>query len=188
MVLERSGHKHRVKEKDGSIIFEFQDCPHHTDHDGHHHECSAIVRPDGSFAGHCFHDEGTGWDEMKTAIGWDDHIRGVRETLGIQMSGPPYEATSTGIIWFKSTAHGVTRVPLCNFTAKIVADCCEHDGLETRRVFEIEAKINNTVKRFSIPATEFAAMNWPLDNLGPEANIYAGHGLKEHVRCADSSP
>ena len=183
-VLELSKQEHRIKKKEGSVIYEFEDCPYHTDPDGDHYECCAIVRPDGKFAGKCMHNDDAGWPEFKKVIGWKKHIRAAYAAAGIAWNGLPYEATPDGLVWIKSTDKGVTRVPLCNFSARIIADCCEHDGQETRHVLEIEAKIHGRTKRFSVPAAEFSAMKWEIDGIGPDANIYAGHGRREHVRSA----
>ena len=183
-VLELAEHKHRKKHKEGSVLYEFEDCPYHTDPDGHHHECCAIVRPDGKYAGKCMHDDEAGWAQLKEAIGWKQHIRAAREAVGVAGNGLPYEATPDGLVWLKSTANGVTRVPLSNFSARIIADCCEHDGQETRHVLEIEAKIHGRTKRCSVPAAEFSGMSWTWDGIGADANIYAGHGLRDHVRSA----
>ena len=54
---------------------------------------------------------------------------------------PPYEATPAGMIWRKPTKDGPVETRLSNFTAKIVADVTENDGVETRRFFEVEAEL-----------------------------------------------
>lgn len=54
---------------------------------------------------------------------------------------PHYEATEGGMIWRKPTKDGPVETRLSNFTAKIVADVTEDDGVETRRFFEVEAEL-----------------------------------------------
>ena len=54
---------------------------------------------------------------------------------------PRYEATPAGMIWRKQTKDGPVEVPLSNFTARIVADVTEDDGVETRRFFEVEVDL-----------------------------------------------
>ena len=54
---------------------------------------------------------------------------------------PRYEATPAGMIWRKQTKDGPVEVPLSNFTARIVADVTEDDGVETRRFFDVEAEL-----------------------------------------------
>ena len=54
---------------------------------------------------------------------------------------PPYDATERGMIWRKPTNDGPVEIRLSNFTAKIVADVTENDGVETRRFFEVEAEL-----------------------------------------------
>ena len=57
------------------------------------------------------------------------------------LASPPYEATPAGMIWRKPTKDGPVETRLSNFTAKIVADVTENDGVETRRFFEVEAEL-----------------------------------------------
>jgi hypothetical protein len=95
----------------------------------------------------------------------------------------PYRATPTGLVVLRSSRYGEVEVPLCNFTAKIVAQVAEDDGVEVRRLFEIEAELGNRVARFPVPANQFTAMNWPVEHLGANATIYAGSGVRDHSRA-----
>jgi hypothetical protein len=54
----------------------------------------------------------------------------------------PYRETENGIVWVKATRDGTTEVRLTNFTAKIVADISEDDGVEVVRRFEMDATLN----------------------------------------------
>jgi hypothetical protein len=96
----------------------------------------------------------------------------------------PYEATGQGIVWFRGTKDGVVRVPLTNFTAKIIADTVEDDGVETRRTFGLEAQMNGSTRRFTIAAEHFAGMSWATEHLGAEAMMYPGMMLRDHARAA----
>jgi Domain of unknown function (DUF3854)/Domain of unknown function (DUF927) len=96
----------------------------------------------------------------------------------------PYEATNQGIVWFKGTKDGVAQIPLTNFTAKIIADTVEDDGVETRRTFGLEARLNGSTRRFTIPAEHFAGMSWATEHLGAEAMMYPGMMLRDHARAA----
>jgi hypothetical protein len=82
-LLTRAGLPFHVKDKDGQRIFNFRDCPHHTDPDGQHFECAIMARSEGGFAAKCFHDEAAGWKDFKAKIGWEEHIGAVLEELGI---------------------------------------------------------------------------------------------------------
>ena len=56
----------------------------------------------------------------------------------ICVDGPVYEVTPQGFVWYKHTNNEVQRVMLTNWTAKIVGDILEDNGVETFRFFAIE--------------------------------------------------
>ena len=62
----------REKEKANRVVFEFENCPVHTDNDGHTYECSVLVEADGQYSGHCFHDSTKTWQDFKVAVRFDD--------------------------------------------------------------------------------------------------------------------
>lgn len=95
-----------------------------------------------------------------------------------------YQATENGLVWRKATSMGSTWVQLTNFVATIVGDVAEDDGAEVRRAFEIEATLVGRSRRFVVPASQFAAMNWVAEHLGAGAIVSPGLGLKDHARAA----
>ncbi len=99
----------------------------------------------------------------------------------------PYYATDDGLFWRKATREGQVSVPLTNFTARIQTDVVRDDGAEPQHMFEIVANLNGREYRFSIPASLFAAMNWPTEYMGPGAIVYAGMGIRDHARVAVQS-
>ncbi len=103
---------------------------------------------------------------------------------GLRESEHPYRSTETGLVWLKPTGGGTDEVRLTNFGAAIVADVAEDDGAEVRRSFEIEARLRGRVRKFTVPAPTFAAMNWPAEHLGAGAVVYPGFGTKDHARVA----
>ena len=102
----------------------------------------------------------------------------------ICVDGPVYEATPQGFVWYKPTNNGVQHVPLTNWTAQIVGDILEDDGVETHRTFEIEAKLNGAVSRFTLSASEFEAMRWPTTYLGAGAITYSSQTYSYHAKVA----
>lgn len=103
------------------------------------------------------------------------------------MEGPPvcqYRATPHGLVYMKPTRDGDVPVPLTNFGAQIVAQVVLDDGVEQQRQLEIEAKLGGRTWTFNISASQFAAMNWPLTNMGTQAIVYPGMALKDHARAA----
>jgi hypothetical protein len=96
----------------------------------------------------------------------------------------PYKESANTLFWLKPTQNGEMPVPLINFTARIVADIAEDDGMEIRQALEIEARLKGRVHRFIVPGNQFASMNWVLDQLGAGAIIYPGSTVKDHARVA----
>jgi hypothetical protein len=182
-VLERAGFEYRTKTKEGSELYVFFECPHHTDPNGDRYECCAIVRPDGSYAGKCMHDDEAGWTELKAAIGWTTHIAEVMTELGLAAK-PPYQESPSGLTWFKHKGDDIVPVRLTNFTTRIVNDVCEDDGFEQRRTFELESTLCGKQSRFCILSNQFSAMNWPVEHLGARAVVFPGQGTREHARVA----
>lgn len=94
----------------------------------------------------------------------------------------PYCVSPKGLYWRKPTANGSVSVQLTNFTAEIRGDTVEDDGVETRSVIELEAKLNGRPATFSVPASQFSSMRWALENLGTGAVVFPG--CTDHARCA----
>ena len=133
---------------------------------------------------------GLGEEEAATIVREATQAQGERQALEAK-SAPqtepqrcPYQATEQGLVWLKPTKDGPTRVPLTNFTARIVADISEDDGADIRRNFELEAVLNGRRVRFAVPAGQFAGMSWAMEHLGAQALVYPGFGVKDHARAA----
>lgn len=98
----------------------------------------------------------------------------------------PYQSTEKGFIkWIpEKSTRGTSWIPvmLSNFTAEIVADLVEDDGVETRRSFEMVAKMNNRESRFTVSAEDFGLMKWAIAKLGASAVIHPGKA--DNARCA----
>ena len=56
--------------------------------------------------------------------------------------------------------------------------------LSRKSILEIEAQCHGRTRHFSVPASEFTKMVWPIEKLGGEAIIAAGAGAKDHARAA----
>lgn len=99
----------------------------------------------------------------------------------------PYKETEQGLVWNRSTREGVIPTPLTNFTARIVADVKEDDGAEVRRLYEIEARLNGRVSRFTVSALAFHRMDWVYENMGASALLYPGQNVRDQARFAIQS-
>lgn len=96
----------------------------------------------------------------------------------------PYRETSLGLLHLVRTQDGVIEVPLCNFTARIVTECEEDDGVETRRTFEIAVTQGERTATVRIPWEKFNAVNWAIEAMGADAAIVPGPMARDHIRFA----
>lgn len=65
---------------------------------------------------------------------------------------------------------------LTNFTARIVGDIEEDDGVETKRVYELEARLNGgKAARFKVNPEDFSTLGWAGKFLGAESVIFSGN-------------
>jgi hypothetical protein len=96
----------------------------------------------------------------------------------------PYKEDDIGLLWLKPTREGAVEVPLCNFTARIISECEEDDGTDTRLLFDIAVKKGNREVTVRVPADKFGALNWPLQALGLSAAIVPGREVRDHIRFA----
>src|SRR5262249_37696494 len=71
----------------------------------------------------------------------------------------PYAETKDGLFWNKPDKGGLTKaVKLANFTANIIEQHRELDGIEEKSFYVIESMVDGRKKRCRIPADEFSAM------------------------------
>jgi hypothetical protein len=80
-----------------------------------------------------------------------------------------YFVTRDGMIaWRKETRDGSVPVPLCNFTAQIVAQEVIDDGAERRTVLAIEGAMPNgrRLPCARVSAERFPGMSWVTEEWG----------------------
>src|SRR5215216_498770 len=98
--------------------------------------------------------------------------------------GVDYVVTEEGFSRMKTDSYG-SLVALANFSAHVVRDVIEDDGLEERRVFEVEARLRSgRRRRLEVSAEGFDSMGWVAPKLGVEAAIEPGMGNRDHVAKA----
>lgn len=96
----------------------------------------------------------------------------------------PYFEQNGGLYWRKRSRDGDVEIPLTNFSARITADVLRDDGVDVYRSFEMEATLGERVRRFQIPAAQFASIGWATEHLGATAIVYPGFGIRDHARTA----
>jgi hypothetical protein len=85
---------------------------------------------------------------------------------------------------FRVTAKGerLTQVQLTNYQAAITTNIRLDDGVETRREFEIVSELMGRKSRFTISASEFASMDWPIERMGSAAITFPNQ--RDYARTA----
>jgi Toprim domain len=99
----------------------------------------------------------------------------------------PYFVTPDGMIaWRKETREGVVPQPLCNFTARVIAEEVLDDGAEQRTAFVIEGELpgGHRLPPTRVPAERYPAMSWVTEAWGMAPVIFAGQGKRDHLRAA----
>jgi len=95
-----------------------------------------------------------------------------------------YRSSASGIGRSFHNRDGNGEERLTNFPARIVASLIEDDGVETRRFLEMEALRRGKLLGFKLSTSEFHAMTWPLEQLGPDAIVFAGPAKRDRAREA----
>lgn len=100
-----------------------------------------------------------------------------------QSEAPQYQHRGAGTIRRERLPSGRWKVTtLANFKARIVRDLIlDGDTVESRH-WGVEAELGGRHLSFTVPAAEFARMNWVWEKLGPEAIVYPGQ--QQHARAA----
>ena len=89
-----------------------------------------------------------------------------------------------GLVWQRRDHGRVVPTPIANFTAEIVADIERDSGAERQRFFEIRTEVDGRGATFRIPAGEFEAMRWVVEQAGARAVLAPGYPAREHARAA----
>jgi hypothetical protein len=123
------------------------------------------------------------WGPDKVLELFDKSVSGAR--LHVVVS-PQYQSRPEGM--FRVTKRGeeqLSEVQLTSYRATIITNIRLDDGIETKREFEIVAELIGRTYRFTIPASEFAGMDWPIERMGSSAITYPNQ--REYARTAIQS-
>lgn len=88
---------------------------------------------------------------------------------------------------FRVTTKGeqLSQTQLTNYKAEITMNIRLDDGVETKCEFAIESELMGRTFRFSIPAPEFASMDWAIERMGPGAITFPNQ--RDYARAAIQS-
>jgi hypothetical protein len=123
------------------------------------------------------------WGPDKVLELFDRSVSGGR--LHVVVS-PQYQSRPEGM--FRVTKKGeeqLSEVQLTSYRATIITNIRLDDGIETKREFEIASELMGRTHRFTIPASEFAGMDWPIERMGSGAITYPNQ--REYARTAIQS-
>jgi hypothetical protein len=98
---------------------------------------------------------------------------------------PQFEVRSDGMYRVTQQGEQLRRAQLTNYSASIKANILLDDGNDFRREFEIEAELLSRRFNFTVPASEFPSMDWPITQMGPTAITFPGQ--REYARTAIQS-
>ena len=136
-------------------------------------------------------------------VGLDDYLatgHGVTDVLALATtelrqpptggdhSDGPYRMEHGRLFWLRPTREGMVTTELANFTVMITNEIIEDDGTDDTRVFfEMTASLKGREFAITVSASRFGTMNWVVEQLGAEAVLPAGFGLRDHARAAIQS-
>jgi len=95
---------------------------------------------------------------------------------------PQFQSRPEGLFRVTTKGEQLVETQLSNYRASIVTNICLDDGVETKREFEIEAELMGRAAQFTIAASEFARMDWPIERLGSAAITFPNQ--REYARTA----
>src|ERR1700730_18330304 len=82
---------------------------------------------------------------------------------------PQFQSRPDGMFRVTTKGERLTQVQLTNYQAAIITNIQLDDGVETKREFAIDCELMGRRFRFTIPASEFASMDWPIERMGSAA-------------------
>jgi len=122
------------------------------------------------------------WGAAKVLGLFDRAVSGAR----LQVVLPPqFQSRPEGMFRVTKKGELESQVQLTNYRAAVITNIQLDDGVETRREFEIESELLGRAYRFTIPASEFAGMDWPIERMGSAAITFPNQ--REYTRTAIQS-
>jgi hypothetical protein len=110
----------------------------------------------------------------------------VRAERPPPQSAGSYRVAGGRVLLTRMTKDGPVDIPLGNFAARITEVVTRDDGIEKTAVFAIEGELadGRPLSRLQVPAAEFQRLEWVTTDWHGEAVLFAGSGVRDHMRCA----
>jgi hypothetical protein len=122
------------------------------------------------------------WGPAKVLALFGESTSGARVEVVLP---PQFHSRPEGLFRTTMKGEGLMQTQLTNFQAVITASIGLDDGVETKYEFEIAAELLGRRTQFTIPASDFGAMNWPIERLGAAAITYPNQ--RDYARTAIQS-
>lgn len=122
------------------------------------------------------------WGPTRVLGLFDASVSGAR--LHVVLS-PQFQSRSEGMFRVTTKGERLTQVQLTNYQAAITTNIRLDDGVETRCEFEIASELMGRKSQFTIPASEFGSMDWPIERMGPAAITFPNQ--RDYARTAIQS-
>ena len=122
------------------------------------------------------------WGPEKVLELFDRSVSGSRLHVVLP---PQFQSRPEGLFRVTTKGEQLSEVQLATYRAAVITNTRLDDGVETKREFEIEAELMGRRSRFTIPASEFAGMDWPIERMGAGAITFPNQ--REYARTAIQS-
>ena len=119
------------------------------------------------------------WGPVKVLDLFDRAVSGTRLDVVLP---PQFQSRPEGMFRVTKKGEVLTEIQLTNYRAEVITNIQLDDGVETKREFEVEAELMGRPSRFTIAASAFARMEWPIERMGSAAITYPNQ--REYARAA----
>ena len=96
----------------------------------------------------------------------------------------PYVETPSGLTLITQGKAGPVERTLTNFTARVVANIIEDDGVQQQRAVELIATMAGQERLVHTSMADFNSLRWVPEHLGAEAIVHPRFYVRDHVRVA----
>ena len=102
------------------------------------------------------------------------------------LASSPYCENGGRLCLRKMSDEGPRLLPLANFSARIVGEVVRDDGAEKQTFLSVEGRLDSgrALERIEVPSPQFSGLGWIIGQWGAGAVVFAGNGIKDHLRAA----
>ena len=124
-------------------------------------------------------------DDYLVAGGTIEGLLELAEKAAPLDEGLGYKVRGAALIHTKQTHEGPVDQKLTNFSARIIEEIVQTDGIDSSLRFRIEGRSKRgPLPTIEIAAEHFAGLSWVAREWGSTVIVYAGPAIKDKVRCA----